>query len=135
MLRGEPSPKHAIAQIIAHKSAADLLAGALSLSLSLFARLKACVGSSRMRQPQRRRRTTGVASDDKVGRKRKTAIILPSESTTFVNCRPRLQFLVYKRQRKSFSSVISTRNCASQSTGFLGQFCDIAKVVIIHTKI
>jgi hypothetical protein len=119
MLRGEPSPKHAIAQIIAHNSAADLLPGALSLSLSLsvlslsvFARLKACVGSSRMRQLQRGRRNTGVASDDKVGRKRKTATILPSESTTFVNCRPRLQFLVYKRQRKSFSSVISTRNGA-----------------------
>ncbi len=74
MLRGEPSPNHAIAQIIAHKSDADLLAGALSLSLSLCVRsLEACVGSSRMGQPQRRRRRTGVASDDKVGRKRKTA--------------------------------------------------------------
>ncbi len=121
MLRGEPSPKHAIAQIIAHKLCRRFACGSsLSLSLSLFARLKACVGSSRMRQPQRRRRSTGVASDDKVGRKRKTAIILPSESTTFVNCRPRLQFLFYKRQRESFSSVISTRNGASQSMGLFG---------------
>jgi hypothetical protein len=44
MLLGEPSPKHAIAQIIAHKSAADLLAGALSLSLSLSLSLRSLEG-------------------------------------------------------------------------------------------
>jgi hypothetical protein len=120
MLRGEPSPNHAIAQIIAHKSDADLLAGAISLSRCVFARLKRVWVLHAWVNHKGDGEERGSPVTIKLYVKERRPIIWPSESTTFVNCRPQLQFLVYKRQRKFFSSVISTRNGASQSMGLFG---------------